>query len=102
MPLSQADRIAFSLAEVTADTQIAGIKKAKEQVQVQLDKLQALDTANSHLFSSPNDLINLYQLEFQNLDGTIRTTFVEQNILDSANKTLQNYFFPNDIDRKST
>lgn len=96
MPLSQADRIAFSLAEVQATQQIAGINSAQAQIQVQIVAAQALDDANARLFAPPNSLINEYQLEYQYLDGNVRTTIVEQDIQDAANRILQNHFFPND------
>lgn len=96
MPLLKADRIAFSLAEVQATQQIAGINSAKDQIQKQIVAAQALDDANARLFGPVNSLINEYQLEFQYLDSNVRTTIVEQDIQDAANRKLQNHFFPND------
>lgn len=96
MPIPQADRIAFSLAEVTANAQIAAINQAKSQVQASIAKAQALDTANANLFAPVNSLINQYQLEATDLDGNVRTTITEQDIQDSANKKFQSHFFPND------
>jgi hypothetical protein len=94
--LAQADRIAFSSYQVTAPAQIAGIQRAQTAINAQIVSAQALDTANYNLFVPSNTLINQYQSEFQYIDGNIRTTIVEQDILDSANKILQNHFFPND------
>lgn len=96
MPLSQDDRIAFSLQIVTADSQVKGLTQAKTQLQTQIDKITKLDTANKNLFDPFNIRINSYQIEYGMLDGNLRTTIAEQNIQDAANKQLQNYFFPND------
>lgn len=96
MPLSQADRIAFSSQIVTAKAQIAGIALAQAAVQNQINKLQALDTANKNLFTPINSYVNSYQSELQNLDGNGRTQILEQDIQDSANHKLGNFFFPND------
>lgn len=97
MPIPQSDRIAFSLAQVQAAGQISAINTSKVQVQTQVDKAQALDTANKNLFAAPNALVNQYQTEYGYLDGNVRTTIVEQDIQDSANRKLQNHFFPNDV-----
>lgn len=96
MAIPKDDRIAFSLQIVSADEQIKGLDMAKAQLQVEIDKTQKLDTANKHLFDPVNDLVNLYQTEFNMLDGNVRTTIVEQDIVDSANRKIRNDFFPND------
>lgn len=95
--LSKADRLAFSLSIVSADAQIKGLNDAGVQLQKLIEKAQALDTANTHLFNPSNALINFYQSEFNSIDGLIRSTFAEQNVLDSAFKVLGNYFFPNNV-----
>ena len=95
--LSKEDRLAFSLAIVSADAQIKGLNDAGVEIQKLIDKAQALDTANSHLFNPTNALIDFYQVEFNSIDGQVRTSIVEQNVLDSAFKVLGNYFFPNSV-----
>jgi len=96
MPTAQADRISFSLYQVTAPTTIAGVQSAQAAVAAQQVKAQAIDTANDNLFLPSNTLIGQYQAEFNNIDGNLRTTISEQDIVDAANKKLQNDFFPND------
>lgn len=96
MGLSQSDRLAFSLAQVQAAAQISAINTAKGQVQTSIDKFQALDDGNKNLFLAPNALVNQYQTEFSYLDSNVRTQILEQDIQDSANRKLQNHFFPND------
>lgn len=96
MSLAQADRISFSLYQATAPTQIKGIQTAQAGIATQIVAAQQLDTANDNLFTPVNTLVNFYQTEFDNIDGNDRTTITEQDIMDSANKKLQNHFFPND------
>lgn len=95
MPLSQADRIAFSLQIVSSATKISALTKAKDQTNELLVKTQAIDTANKNLFDPVNVLAAAYEIESQHLDGKVRTGITEQNIQDSANKKLNNFFFPN-------
>ena len=97
MPLSKDDRLAFSLYIVSADEQIRGLNAAKALLQSEVDKTLKLDTANKNLSVSTDSLILSYQSELNLLDGNLRTIVTEQNIVDSANKKLRNYFFPNDV-----
>lgn len=97
MPLSQQDRITFSLKIVSSDTEIKGLNAAKAQLQVEIDKAQALDDANNRLITPITTLINGYQSEFNLIDGNVRSTFTEQDIQDSAAKKLGNFFFPNNV-----
>lgn len=96
MPLTQDDRIAFSLAIVQADATILGIQGAQASINAKAAGLQKLDTANKNLFDPVNVLVNGYQSELQNLDGNGRTQTVEQDIINAGNHTLRNVFFPND------
>ena len=93
--LSQSDRIAFSLNIVSAPGAIANFASAKVAVMSQVTALQSLDSANSNLFAPVNDKINAYQGEFSYLDSNGRTIFTEQDIQNSGNKIINNYFFPN-------
>lgn len=96
MPLSQADRLAFSLYIVSAPVQIKGLQNAKALLQGEVVKAQNIDTANKNLLDPTTAFVNSYQLEYNDLDGNLRTTVTEQNVVDAANKKLQNFFFPND------
>lgn len=97
MSFSQDDRIAISLQIVGADAQVNGLNNAKAQLQAAIEKATKLDTANENLFNPSNNFINGYQLEYNYIDGNVRTTVAEQNVEDAANRKLQNFFFPNDI-----
>jgi hypothetical protein len=96
MPMTQEDRIAFSLKIVGADAEAKGLDSAKATLQGEIAKVQKLDTANKNLFDPVNALINGYQSELEKLNGIQRTTITEQMILDSGAKKIQNAFFPND------
>lgn len=95
--LSPADRQSFSNAIIQAAQQSAGLDTAKAQIQAQADSDQQIDTANKNLFDPVNTLINSYQTEFNAIDGNVRTSILEQNVIDSSNKILGNFFFPNNI-----
>lgn len=95
--LSKDDRIALSLQIVKTADELKGIDLAQDAVGKEIEKLQKIDTANKNLFDPVNLLTNGYQNELNKLDGNLRTTIVEQDIVDSANKKVQNHFFPNDI-----
>lgn len=95
--LSKDDRIAFSLQIVSSDSQIRAFDTAKAQLQVQINTLQKLDTANANLYNPVNVLINSYHNEYAKLDGNVRSSIIEQDIVDSANKKINNFFFPNNI-----
>ncbi|NJO48229.1 MAG: hypothetical protein HC840_00775 [Leptolyngbyaceae cyanobacterium RM2_2_4] len=97
MPLSQEDRLAFSLNIVTAADKIKAFDMSQAQTAAEIAKLVKLDAANKNLFDPPNTLITSYQTEMGMLDGLGRTAIVEQNIQDSAARTIQNFFFPNDL-----
>jgi hypothetical protein len=97
MPLSQDDRIAFSSQVIGAAAQIKGLQGAQTQLQVQINKLQKLDDANKNLFDPVNALVTAYQQEMSDLDGNGRTSILEQDVQDAANKVLRNHFFPNDV-----
>lgn len=95
MPLTQDDRIAFSLAIIEADSTIAGIQNAQNSINSKIAGLQKLDTANKNLFDPINALVNGYQSELQRLDGNGRTQITESDIVNAGNHTLGNIFFPN-------
>lgn len=93
--MNQADRVSFSLQIVSAPLNIANVQSAQAQLSKVVEQSQALDTAHANLISPITLLINGYQNELKYIDGNIRTEIAEQNIVDAANKKLENYFFPN-------
>lgn len=95
--LDQNDRVSISLYIVQADATIASLKLAQAAITSKIVELQKLDDANNNLFGSFNDFINRYQSEIQSLDANGRTQILESDLLNAANHTLGNFFFPNDI-----
>lgn len=96
MPLSQNDRLSFSLQIAQAATKISSLQGAQDATQSAMAQVQSLDDGNNNLFSPVNALVNLYQNEIQYLDGNQRTSIIEQDVQDAAKKKIQNHFFPND------
>lgn len=94
--MTKDDRTAFSLKIVSADAEAAGLDAAKASLLTQQATIQKLDTANKNLFDPSNALANAYQGELAQLSGIVRSTIVEQDILDAAAKKIRNHFFPND------
>lgn len=95
MALSQEDRISISkkIIDIPKEDAIALDNKAKlEEAKV---KAKKTDDANKSLFDDKNILINSYQKELNRLDGKLRTEIIEQDIVDTSNNKLGNYFSPN-------
>jgi hypothetical protein len=96
MPLSQADRIAISKKIISIPLQNAASDTITAQIDVEKQKAQKEDDANKTLMNDVSVYVNGYQSELQRYDGNGRTQLLEQDLLDSANRTLRNNFFPND------
>ena len=97
MPMIKDDRVAFSLKIVNADAEVKGLEAAKASLLIQQGVIQKLDTANKNLFDPVNVLVNAYQAELASLTGIVRSVTLEQDIIDSAAKKIQNHYFPNDL-----
>lgn len=95
MALSQDDRISISKKLVDIPKEDALALKNKSQIGEAKDKAQKVDDANKNLFNSKNSLINGYQQEKTKIDGIVLTEIVEQDIIDSAQQKLGNFFSPN-------
>ena len=94
--LTQDDRIAISKKIIAipqlnaaADTTIA---------QIDIEKAKALkeDNANKALLDDVNIYVHGYQAERQRYDSNGHNVLLEQDLVDSANRKIRNYFFPND------
>lgn len=96
MALSQADRIAISKKLVNIPRENASADSTKDQLAAQKAEVKTQDDANRGLVEAENPLINLYQQEIERYDGNGRTELAEQDFLDSADRLLNNPFFPND------
>lgn len=96
MALTQAERISISKKIVSIPRENANADNTSAQLEIEKAKLQLEDNGNKKLMDDITPLINAYQQEFTLLDGNVRLELAEQNMIDSANKILQNYFNPND------
>lgn len=97
MPLSKDDRIAFSLNIVSSDEKIKAFDLATGSQNKEIEKLTKLDSGNKNLFDPINNLVTSYQNELGKLDGIGRFSIQESDIVNSANRTVPSYFFPNDM-----
>jgi hypothetical protein len=95
--LQKKDRIQFSLRIVSSTDTISGINAAQVAMAPGIEKAKLLDEANQSIFNTANDLVNGYQRELNLIDGVLRTEITEQDMVDSANRKIRNFFYPNDI-----
>lgn len=93
--LNQQDRISISKKVVQIPKEIEVANQSKATILAEQQKALDLDNANKEIFNQRNFLVTGYQAELDRLDGILRYNLVEQNIVDSAKRTLGNFFFPN-------
>lgn len=96
MALSQEDRIAISKKIIDIPRENASAENIKSQLDAEKAQAQKADDANKNLMNGLEVFINGYQAELSKYDGNDRKVLTEQNMLDSANRIIRNYFFPND------
>jgi len=96
MALTQAERIEISKKIIDIPVLNAAFDRNKANLDKNLEKLTNEDNANKSLMDNNTVFINPYQAELTELDGNERTVLTEQDMIDSAKKIKQNYFFPND------
>lgn len=97
MALTQEERLAISKKIVEIPLQNAVADQTSAQIDVQKQKAIKEDNANKKLLDDVNILVHGYQLETERYDGNGRTQLIEQDLIDSADRKLQNFFFPNDM-----
>lgn len=98
MALSQDERIAISKKLVNIPKENATAESLKGQLDEQIVEGTKADNGNKALQDDQTTLINAYQSELQRYDGDGKTQVSEQDMLDSADRVLQNPFFPNDLE----
>lgn len=96
MALTQEERIAISKKIVQIPLQNAAADVVSSQLSEQKDKAQKEDDANKKLQDDVTVFINGYQQEFSRSDGNGRNELLEQDMQDSANRIIRNFFFLND------
>ena len=96
MALSQDDRLSISEKLIDIPAEDAAADKVQEIINENKVQFEKKDEANKNLMDAQTALINPYQKELTQYDGNGRTELVEQDVIDSANKIIQNPFYPND------
>jgi len=96
MALNQDDRIAFSKKLASVPTDIAAVERSKAVILKEQQKDITLDDAHKRLVDGKTLFINSYQSEAAFLDGNVRTTLTESDIVDAANFTATNVLYPRD------
>jgi hypothetical protein len=94
MPLTKTDRINFSEKIASSVEEIALAEQDKQDVALTQQKDISLDNGHRTLFLNKNILVTGYQTELTMLDGNSRTVISEQDMVDSANFVLNNFFYP--------
>ena len=96
MALTQDERIAISKKIVAIPLQNAQADQTTAQIEVEKAKAQLEDNANKKLLDDVNVFVHGYQAERERYDSNGHNVLLEQHLIDSANRKLQNFFFPND------
>lgn len=96
MALTADERIAISKKIVQIPLQNASADNTTAQINVEKVKAQKEDDSNKKLMDDVTALIDGYQQEISRYDGNGRNALIEQDLIDSSDRKLQNFFFPND------
>lgn len=96
MALTADDRKNLSKKYVVIPDENVAFQQNADNLDALIVDFQAQDVTYKNLFDSDNALVELYHPEIALLDGNIRTSIVEQDVQDSAEKVTGNFFFPND------
>lgn len=96
MSLSQSDRIAISKKIIAIPQLNASADTTIAQIEIEKAKAQLEDNANKTLLDDVNVYVHGYQAERERYDSNGHNQLLEQDLVDSANRKLQNFFFPND------
>lgn len=96
MALTQEERLAISKKIVAIPLQNAAADKTSAQIEESKIKAKKEDDANKKLLDDVNILVHGYQYELERYDGNGRNQIIEQDLVDAADRKLQNFFFPND------
>lgn len=95
MPLTLDERLKLSEKIVLIPSEDKIAQDLAAQLQESKQELEKTDNTNKKFIDDLKDLIDGYETEVGLIDGDLRTNLEEQNLIDSANKLLGNFFFPN-------
>jgi hypothetical protein len=96
MPLTKDERIRISEKIISIPVENALSEKLIADLGVSKAKAQDRDSGNKSIGDDYTVFIDGYQKELNKYDGNERTELIEQDYQDSANRIIQNPFFPND------
>jgi hypothetical protein len=94
--LSKEDRIAMSRKIITVEQDTIDIDNAIEQIKLLQQQAIKDDSLNEFLQQPYTDMINLYQPEYNHIDGNLRTELTEDLMNAAAQGLPQNGFFLTD------
>ena len=97
MALNALDRKTLSKKYVDIPDENISFAANVANLEVLIVDLQIKDLSYKGLFDEANGLVDLYHPEGDILKGQVRTSIVEQDIINSAEKVKGNFFFPNDF-----
>ena len=94
--LTKQQRIEITAKIVNTKDEVALIDQTISQVQEQTQKLLEVDQFNKSLLDKTTAKITPYQDEGRALTGRDYTNLLEQDIINAGNRTIGNFFFPNE------
>lgn len=93
-PLSSADRIAMSRRLVKLPNELSAFGQSKTNATSAVGTFGQTDDMNAVLFDWYHAIAGAYEGERQALNGVVAASFVEADIVSSANEATGNIFFP--------
>lgn len=99
--LTKEDRIVISKKVIAIEKENEGIDSLMESIALHENKLIEQDNANKAIFNISNVLISQYESEVERLFGLGRVSVLEQDLINSSQMKLGNYFSPNDQSNKA-
>lgn len=96
MALSSSDRKSISKKYVNIPDENISFQANIDNLEDLITEFQNLDASYKTLFDEANELVDFYHPEIDELEGQVRTSIIEQDIINSAEKIVGNFFFPND------
>jgi hypothetical protein len=93
--MTQEERLSLSKKIVEIPAQNASLVTQEASINEALATAQTADNLNKTIFDTKNSLVSLTQAELNLLDGKDRTLIVETDLVEAAQQTIGNKFFPN-------
>jgi len=97
--LTKEERIQMSKKIIAVPEENKSAEFVKQQILAQKAQFEKDDALNASLQAPYNDVINAYQLEYNYIDGNLRTELTEGLVLAAAKQEKDNGFFIADPDQ---